>query len=368
MSGTLFLIIAVAETILVGGMFLLYPRFARRGLLFGVYVGEEAWGGDRAREVTRRWYRGMVIWLAVALGAEIALSTVVPAPVLVGLFPLVVVAGFVAFYLRAYFQSKAFAVDTAPPAVAVMQAGPEPSLVFPFTALCVGIVAGMVAVTYAAVSYPDLPGRVPTHFGPSGAPDAWRPKSVASVMLLPLLSLFVGGGMGAICLLTARAKRAVRYPNTAVSLEAQLRFRTAVTRMVSTVTILIGIMLSSMSISSVRVGLGLAQGLPWQEMVLTLAVVVIALGGSLYIGLRYGQGGSRWERQAASAPLTDGLADNRHWVLGAFYVNRDDPSYLVEDRFGLGYTLNLGNRKAVAIFAAFVGGLLVLVALAVIFM
>jgi uncharacterized membrane protein len=62
-----------------------------------------------------------------------------------------------------------------------------------------------------------------------------------------------------------------------------------------------------------------------------------------------GQGGARLERAVAAAPLTDGLADNTKWKLGLFYVNRDDPSVFVEDRFGLGHTLNLGNRKAVAL-------------------
>jgi uncharacterized membrane protein len=35
-----------------------------------------------------------------------------------------------------------------------------------------------------------------------------------------------------------------------------------------------------------------------------------------------------------------------------FYVNGEDPSLVVESRFGLGYTLNFGNRKAVALLTA----------------
>jgi uncharacterized membrane protein len=371
MNGTLLVFMAIVETVVVGGMFLLYPRFARRGLLFGVYVGETAWSGEQARDVTRGYYQGMLAWLLLCLGAQVALGFAVPTsalPVLLGVFPLAFVVGFGVFYVRAYYQARALAVTTPMPAVALLQAGPEPSLALPYVALVVGVIGGLIAVGYAAVYYPALPAKVPTHFGASGAPDAWRPKSVAAVMLLPLMSLFIGIGMGVISILTARAKRAVRYPKTAVSLEAQLRFRTAVTRMTSTIAILVGIALSSMSISSVRVGLGLAKGLPMFEMVLLLGVGAIALGGSLYIGLRYGQGGSRWEKQAADAPLTNGLADNSHWVLGAFYVNRDDPSYMVEDRFGLGYTLNFGNWKAVAVIVGFVGGLLALVLAAVLTM
>jgi uncharacterized membrane protein len=32
------------------------------------------------------------------------------------------------------------------------------------------------------------------------------------------------------------------------------------------------------------------------------------------------------------------------WRWGLFYVNPADPSILIEKRFGIGYTLNFGNR------------------------
>jgi uncharacterized membrane protein len=368
MTILLFFIVALVETAFIGGMFLLYPRFARRGLLFGVYVGEEAWSGQRAAEITRGWYRGMAGWLAAALLLEVALATFVPREPLLGLFPLVLVAGFVVLYVRAYSRAREIAVDTAPPAAAVVGAAPEGSLLLPFLALAAGVVGGVVALTYSGVSYDALPSRVPTHFGLSGAPDAWRPKGFFAVMLLPLMTLVMGVFIGVIAIFTARAKRALRYPNTDISLRAQLRFRTAVTRMMSAIGILIAVLMTLMSVASIRVGLGLDKAMPRPIMALAFLVVVVGAGGTLYIGLRYGQGGSRLERQGAAAPLTDGLADNRHWVLGAFYVNRDDPSFLVEDRFGLGYTINLGNWKAVAAVGGFLAGLLGLVAAALLLM
>lgn len=364
------IIVALAglvEIALIGGIFLLYPRFARRGLLFGVYVGETAWSGDRAREITRGWYRGMIFLLAAAFVLEILLAALLPNPMLAGPFALLLVAGVAVLYVRAYRQAQQLAVDVPPPAVAIVDSGPQPSLLLPFFALAIGIVGGITAIVYAATAYPDLPARVPTHFGPTGAPDHWRPKSFFSVMLPAMMTLIMGVGMGGVSILTARAKRAVRYPHTEISLLAQMRFRTAVTRLLSGVSVLVTLMLTLMTIGSIRVGLGLQATLGWPMMALAIVMVVLAAGGSLYIGLRYGQGGARWERQAAGAALTDGLADNRRWVLGIFYVNRDDPSILVEDRFGLGYTLNIGNRKAIAIFLAFFGSIFALIALALLF-
>jgi uncharacterized membrane protein len=43
-----------------------------------------------------------------------------------------------------------------------------------------------------------------------------------------------------------------------------------------------------------------------------------------------------------------------------FYVNRDDPSILVERRFGFGYTINFGNPKAVLLFGVSLAAVLAL--------
>ena len=42
-------IFTVARILLVGGIMLVYPLITRKGLLFGVYVGEEFAAGDAAR-------------------------------------------------------------------------------------------------------------------------------------------------------------------------------------------------------------------------------------------------------------------------------------------------------------------------------
>ena len=49
-----------------------------------------------------------------------------------------------------------------------------------------------------------------------------------------------------------------------------------------------------------------------------------------------------------------------------FYVDRDDPSIMVEHRFGIGYTLNYGNPTAILTLASFVALWLALIAVAVI--
>ena len=51
------------------------------------------------------------------------------------------------------------------------------------------------------------------------------------------------------------------------------------------------------------------------------------------------------------APAADGTPD-RCWKLGLVYFNRSDPSLFVAKRFGLGYTINFGNRWSWAVVGA----------------
>ena len=44
-------IVMLIETVILGGILLLYPRIARKGLLFGVYVGEGTSKGEPARGI-----------------------------------------------------------------------------------------------------------------------------------------------------------------------------------------------------------------------------------------------------------------------------------------------------------------------------
>ncbi len=355
MEGRILFAIMLAETALLGGLVLLYPRVVRKGLLFGVYVGEEAFEGSEARRITRSWNRGMAacIVLSLAIGAGFALYFPHPGVAPVPLVLLMIAT--VVLYLRAYRDARALAPAEAPPppAVASLATAPPAGRAAPWIAIAAGLLCGCFAILYAGSHYADLPRMVPTHFGASGRPDAFRPKSFFTVMLLPLMVLVFGMGLGGVAWLTSGAKRALRLGDRGLSLSAQLRFRAAVTRYLSLISVLAVSLMTYISVGSVRVGLGLDRRLSPAVMVLGVLVVFVALGGILYIAFHYGQGGARLEKTAKDAPLTDGLADNRRWVLGTFYVNRDDPSMLVERRFGIGYTLNFGNWKAVALFVGF---------------
>lgn len=359
----MFTLMLVLEVGIVGGLLIIQPYVVRRGLLFGVYVGEERWASDEARATTRQWISGMLAGMVggVLLAVLIVGLRLGPEPVGLLVSVLVVLLTSYGVYLRAYFRAKRMAVPGAPPAAAALVADPPHGLWLPLLSLTIAVGAGAVAVAHAWLHYQEMPAVVPTHFGLSGQPDAWSPRAFGSVMMLPIAALLVPGVMAVTACLTARAKRAIRMADNGVSLAAQVRFRGALTTFLSTIVILLSVMMCGMSITVVRTAVGLEGGIPAWWMALTIVLLTYAVGGTLYLAFRYGQGGARLERQAAGARLTNGVADNSCWYLGGFYVNRNDPSILVEKRFGIGYTLNFGNPKAVALFVVLLAVIAVIV-------
>lgn len=59
-----------------------------------------------------------------------------------------------------------------------------------------------------------------------------------------------------------------------------------------------------------------------------------------------------WKMRKWRLDYTDNVAsgvtdvdEDRCWKGGLIYINREDPSIFVEKRFGVGWTLNLGNPR-----------------------
>jgi uncharacterized membrane protein len=65
-----------------------------------------------------------------------------------------------------------------------------------------------------------------------------------------------------------------------------------------------------------------------------------------------GQGGTRG--LAGGSGAVGDRTDDRYWTGGLLYSNRADPAFLVEKRFGIGYTLNFAHPFAWALLTLIV--------------
>lgn len=330
------------RVLLIGGFLLVLPRITRKGLLFGAYVGEGLVDRNASRRLLSTWYRGCVLLmvLSISIGLGISLAGWPVAGNLTG--TVVLLVGALGLYLPLYYWAR----ELAPPAVtqqavkasAPLIGGKPKGVGLAKLALGICLPAAVATFVYSIVS----------HDG------SWSDKSFITVMFVPSVNLLLSPFLALIALLTANAKRSVRGGSGGHSVEAQNAFRATMSRTMSLTALLVCAVMTLLSVQIIRIvvfdvgSLGVGVWLP------PVVLLVFMFGILVWIVRRYGQGGALMERGTAEAPLTNGLADNAHWAWGLFYVDRDDPSIMVEKRFGLGYTLNYGNRKAILIVVSFV--------------
>jgi uncharacterized membrane protein len=122
---------------------------------------------------------------------------------------------------------------------------------------------------YAIRLYPELPDKIPVHFGPGGQPDAWRARTWGSVLGLSL----VGAGMylfiTVISLFMVNSKTPMRFINLPISrhrLENVTEEQTETLRRIAiqlmvVVKGLLVLTFSWLSCSSLQVAMGIRQGL-----------------------------------------------------------------------------------------------------------
>jgi len=347
----------VVRVFLVGGILFALPRIARKGLLFGVYVGEAFAGSDEARAVRRSWDRGCVAVMVIAfvVGFTIAAFGRPVTGNLTGTGVLLV-AGLV-LYVRTYSRVRALAPpDSARHAARVTafvqrersRAESNAKLV-----LIVCLLAAAGTIVYSLIGYRAMPDRIPVPSNVLGRVEGVSEKSLLAILYTPVLDLVLGPLYAGLAWMVARAKRSLREGADERAAAVQDAFRALVSNVFSGTALFLCALLTLSSVQRVRIGLSqtatVGNGIWWLSggFLLFAAVSLIRMMG------RYGQGGALLERRQPQGELTGGLADNAHWVLGVFYVDRDDPSLMVEERFGIGYTMNYGNWHAIAITAAF---------------
>lgn len=90
-----------------------------------------------------------------------------------------------------------------------------------------------------------------------------------------------------------------------------------------------------------------------QALLPILIMLVVVLVAVIAVTMIYGQNGARLLRRMEE-PESMPVDDDRFWKLGVFYWNRGDASLFVPERFGVGWTLNLGRPAAWGIIVGFV--------------
>ncbi|GHU87668.1 membrane protein [Clostridia bacterium] len=327
----------------------LIPYFTRKTELFGVSLPASQSDNPACKKL-----RAAYCSIMLALGAVLLLSTwlIMDDDVKTLLAAMGVMCGYlvVSFVLYLFMHNKMLALKATQkwqspydgvPAVVMATAEPRGGeLVSPAWMLLYPLIL-LLTIMGIAIAWPYVPDPYPTHFNAAGIADAWSAKTIGSVSFLLILQAVMDVIFVGVYFIIKHAKRQIDAQNPEKS-AAQLRvYRRTMSAMLTFLGVATALLMGAIQVFTivpdyVSPGLVLAISIPAY-----LAVTVIAC----VIMYRVGQGGSRVK--VSNAPAVSAkqvnINDDKHWLLGLFYYNRNDPAMFVEKRFGVGYTINLGK-------------------------
>jgi uncharacterized membrane protein len=130
----------------------------------------------------------------------------------------------------------------------------------------VGLAITVMALTWGMMIwiYPDLPAKIPSHFGPSGQPDAHVDRTVWTVILPGLLQVALTGLFWWIY----RHPQYSNIPSTVMITMMPEPYRGQLYRILRHLTVVmmlcVNIVFAHISLTTISVSLGLSDGLnPW---------------------------------------------------------------------------------------------------------
>lgn len=334
------------------------PFLTRKIESFGVTIPEEA-QEDTDISALRRQYLWVNGGLGVIITASLLLFSVNVSDenkwsLILLLHLLVYMIASFAIYLRQHRAVKALKhrkqwLTDAVQRVVVDTSFRKQNLTVSYAWFIPHILLIIATVLIGVLGYDRFPDPIPMKYGLDGEVIRSVAKSYSAVLwpavtqaILLIIFIFVNYSIG-------RSKQIVEASDPDGSLRRNILFRRRWSGYMT---------LSSFVLIALFTTIQLSQMLGWGSKVMiivTFIVVGFFLIGTIGLSFATGQGGSRIKLKNGSTGKSVPAADqDQYWKLGQFYFNPGDPSFFVEKRFGIGWTVNFGRPIVWIIFIAII--------------
>lgn len=229
----------------------------------------------------------------------------------------------------------------------------DEKLIFP-TSYLVGINLAFVLVTVllTVFNYQNIPDKLVTQWDFNMNPTTITEKTWGSVMMIPAMQVFITIVMAISNQAYLSAKQQIDGKNPTASSTKSKKFRRQSSLLNLVISILTQLLFVAIQLVTVFESIS-----PKVVMILSLVFTILIIGLVLWFSLYYGQSGDRLktieinEEEAPKGNIVTG-DDDENWKLGMFYFNKQDPSFWVEKRMGVGMTFNLAKWQSWAFLIA----------------
>lgn len=224
----------------------------------------------------------------------------------------------------------------------------DEKLIFP-TSYLVGInlIFVLLTLVLTIANYHNIPDTVVMQWDFNMNPSRVADKSWGTVLSLPFIQLFLTVVMAISNHSFLSAKQQIDRDNPEQSAAKNKKFRRQSSLLNFVISILTQILMTAIQLLIIFDTIS-----PKVVMILSIIFTVLVLGITLWYSLYYGQSGDRLknmpttseDKELEDSIIMDDSDDN--WKLGMFYFNKEDPSFWVEKRMGVGMTFNFAKWQA----------------------
>ena len=342
----------ICVTFLIGALMAVTPYLNRKSLLFGVKIPLEEHNCPEAKAMKKRYaavcLAGTVFIFALVILQFLALPDLTLVSVMY--FPLIFVGIQMAAFIPNHKRAAALKEEHGWKITGSVFAETKSShsrgnlSELPKIWYALSLMLAFAAIIATLVKYPGLPDIIPTHFGADMQPDAWAEKSLSAVLFMPLINLATALLMLPVGIMTVRAKLQIDPQTPALSFAQHHIYRRRMGHSLGFLTLGITIMMTLTCFMFL-----------WPDFTLPfwliLALPLLACVPVMIIPVQSGQGGCKikpktipetvpGEAYKDAGPGSCSRGDDKHWALGLFYHNPEDPAYIIEDRFGGNFGFN----------------------------
>jgi len=224
-----------------------------------------------------------------------------------------------------------------------------------------GFAVIMGTILVANARFRHLPQTIATRFNTDMQPVAWTQTSWLTVLTIPLINTTILLSFALIAVLIEKAKLQIDPDRPHLSFMQHRIFRRRMGHAFGflTITVILYIAMVGLMVLFPESSVLTSPAVFWGGMVLIHVPVVVII----VVYVKSGQGGGKIKIESSEidepiAPVYAGCYDDRHWRIGMFYYNPDDPATFVESRFGGNYSLNYARWSSKIISLMIIIGLI----------
>lgn len=353
--------------------FLLTPKMSRKDLIFGVFIPLDRTEDMEIKKISKQYSVELTTFTMISLLLYfLLLNTILNSPLMILALPFFII-GYFLIFLRAYNKTKNYkaANNLIGDKKQVVYVNTSMSLklrkhsVISFYWFLIPMFISLTNFVLPLIKYDELPSKIAIHWNIQGIADNFIDKSIGSVIVHGLMLFAMVILLTLVNLSIAVSKNRIDSSSPISSSEKLYRFKRLNSIMIYSLTVLISTLITVLNLNSMNIiSINLSHFTP-----LFIILLLVIILPPIIIDIKLGQGGHKLKLNAdeKSDDTVSNVDDDAFWLLGSIYYNPNDPSLFVEKRFGVGWTLNFGNKLAIIISILFIIFILSIVLMPLIF-